>query len=41
MPMAFELIDFQDPIENEQREFYIGDKIFISTSSYIKPCIVP
>jgi len=40
-PMAFELIDFQDPIENEQREFYIGDKIFISTSGYIKPCIVP
>ena len=40
-PMAYELIDYQDPSENEQREFYIGDKIFIATSGYIKTCLVP
>ena len=38
---AYELIDYQDPKEGEQREFYIGDKIFVSTSGNIMPCIIP
>ncbi len=38
---GYELVDYQDPKVNEQIEVYIGDKIFIASSGYIKTCLVP
>ena len=38
---GYELVDYQDPKVDEQGEFYIGDVVFVSTSGYIKPCIIP
>ena len=38
---GYELVDYQDPTVDEQGEFYIGDVVFVSTSGYIKPCIIP
>ena len=32
---GYELVDYQDPKVDEQGEFYIGDRIFLSTQGII------
>ena len=38
---GYELVDYQDPKVDEQGEFYIGDRIFLSTQGHYKSCITP